>query len=80
VRATCWNGRRDVRVETVPDPRIVDPADAAVQRAASFVRRAATAEQIEADLGRCKQLLETGHVVRAGDGAGPDGVPEGASS
>jgi uncharacterized membrane protein len=77
-----------VRFEVAPGGRGTEvhlelgygPADAAVQRAASFVRRAATAEQIEADLGRCKQLLETGHVVRAGDGAGPDGVPEGASS
>jgi threonine dehydrogenase-like Zn-dependent dehydrogenase len=31
VRATCWNGRRDVRVETVPDPRIVDAGDAIVR-------------------------------------------------
>jgi threonine dehydrogenase-like Zn-dependent dehydrogenase len=31
VRATCWNGRHDVRVETVPDPRIVDASDAIVR-------------------------------------------------
>jgi uncharacterized membrane protein len=41
------------------------PADAVAQRAASFVRKAATAEQVEADLRRCKQLLETGAVSSA---------------
>jgi threonine dehydrogenase-like Zn-dependent dehydrogenase len=27
VRALCWNGKRDVRVETVPDPHIIDAND-----------------------------------------------------
>jgi threonine dehydrogenase-like Zn-dependent dehydrogenase len=31
VRALCWNGKRDVRVETVPDPHIIDPNDAIVR-------------------------------------------------
>jgi len=31
VRAVCWRGKRDVRVETVPDPRILDPNDAIVR-------------------------------------------------
>ena len=31
MRATCWNGKHDVRVETVPDPRIIDQSDAIVR-------------------------------------------------
>jgi threonine dehydrogenase-like Zn-dependent dehydrogenase len=31
VRAVTWHGRRDVRVETVPDPRILEPTDAIVR-------------------------------------------------
>lgn len=27
MRAVCWNGKRDVRVETVPDPEILNPRD-----------------------------------------------------
>ena len=28
MRALCWNGVNDLRVETVPDPEIVNPRDA----------------------------------------------------
>ena len=31
MRAVCWHGPRDVRVETVPDPSIVNPRDAIVR-------------------------------------------------
>lgn len=31
MKALCWNGKRDVRVETVPDPSILDPRDAIVK-------------------------------------------------
>ncbi|WP_431946820.1 zinc-dependent alcohol dehydrogenase [Actinacidiphila sp. bgisy167] len=31
MRATVWHGKRDVRVETVPDPRIEEPTDALVR-------------------------------------------------
>src|SRR6478672_10819760 len=31
MRALCWHGRADVRVETVPDPRIQDPRDAIIK-------------------------------------------------
>jgi threonine dehydrogenase-like Zn-dependent dehydrogenase len=31
MKAVCWMGKHDVRVETVPDPEIVDPGDAVVQ-------------------------------------------------
>lgn len=31
MRAVVWHGRRDVRVETVPDPRIESPTDAIVR-------------------------------------------------
>jgi len=31
VRATVWRGKHDVRVETVPDPRIIDHGDAIVR-------------------------------------------------
>jgi threonine dehydrogenase-like Zn-dependent dehydrogenase len=31
LRALCWNGRNDVRIEDVPDPRILNPRDAIVR-------------------------------------------------
>jgi threonine dehydrogenase-like Zn-dependent dehydrogenase len=31
VRAVTWQGKRDVRVETVPDPEIVEPTDAVIK-------------------------------------------------
>jgi threonine dehydrogenase-like Zn-dependent dehydrogenase len=31
MKAAIWNGKRDVRVETIPDPTIVDPTDAIVR-------------------------------------------------
>ena len=31
MRAVCWNGKSDVRVETVPDPEIINPRDAIVR-------------------------------------------------
>ncbi len=31
MRAVTWHGKRDVRVETVPDPRIEEPTDAVVR-------------------------------------------------
>src|ERR1700709_2903380 len=31
MRATCWNGRNDMRVEQVPDPKILNQRDAIVK-------------------------------------------------
>jgi threonine dehydrogenase-like Zn-dependent dehydrogenase len=31
MRAVCWNGKKDIRVETVLDPRILNPRDAIIQ-------------------------------------------------
>src|SRR5919202_2029127 len=31
MKATCWYGKRDVRVEQVPDPKILNRRDAVVQ-------------------------------------------------
>jgi threonine dehydrogenase-like Zn-dependent dehydrogenase len=31
MRAICWHGKGDVRVDTVPDPKIEDPRDAIVR-------------------------------------------------
>ena len=31
MRAVCWEGKYDVRVETVPDPEILNPRDAIIQ-------------------------------------------------
>jgi len=31
MKAVCWNGKNDVRVETVPEPKILSPGDAIVQ-------------------------------------------------
>ncbi len=31
MKALCWYGTKDVRVETVPDPQIVNPRDAIIK-------------------------------------------------
>ena len=31
MKATCWEGKRTVRVEEVPDPTIIDSRDAIVR-------------------------------------------------
>jgi threonine dehydrogenase-like Zn-dependent dehydrogenase len=31
MKAVCWEGTKDVRVETVPDPKIINPRDAIVK-------------------------------------------------
>jgi threonine dehydrogenase-like Zn-dependent dehydrogenase len=31
MKAVCWYGHSDVRVEDVPDPEIIDPTDAIVK-------------------------------------------------
>src|SRR5690606_7391454 len=31
MRALCWHGKKDIRCDTVPDPRIEDPRDAIVK-------------------------------------------------
>ncbi|AFZ28474.1 theronine dehydrogenase-like Zn-dependent dehydrogenase (plasmid) [Cylindrospermum stagnale PCC 7417] len=31
MKAVCWNGANDVRVETVPDPKIINPRDAVIR-------------------------------------------------
>jgi threonine dehydrogenase-like Zn-dependent dehydrogenase len=37
MKATCWYGKHDVRVETVPDPKIVNPRDAIVRITSSAI-------------------------------------------
>jgi threonine dehydrogenase-like Zn-dependent dehydrogenase len=37
MRAVCWYGARDVRVENVPDPRIVNPRDAIIRVTATAI-------------------------------------------
>jgi threonine dehydrogenase-like Zn-dependent dehydrogenase len=32
MKALAWHGRRDVRVETVPDPAFQEPSDAIVRQ------------------------------------------------
>jgi threonine dehydrogenase-like Zn-dependent dehydrogenase len=36
-RALTWHGKRDVRVDTVPDPAIEDPTDAIVRITSSAI-------------------------------------------
>ncbi len=31
MKALCWMGKNDVRVETVPDPKIINPDDAIIK-------------------------------------------------
>ena len=37
MRALCWYGKNDVRVETVPDPKILNPRDAIVKVTATAI-------------------------------------------
>ncbi len=37
MRAVCWNGKTDMRVETVPDPEILNPRDAIVKITATAI-------------------------------------------
>ena len=37
MKALCWYGKEDVRFETVPDPKIVDPTDAIVKITATAI-------------------------------------------
>ncbi|HVY13448.1 MAG TPA: alcohol dehydrogenase catalytic domain-containing protein, partial [Alphaproteobacteria bacterium] len=37
MKALCWHGKEDVRVETVPDPVIQDPGDAIIRITATAI-------------------------------------------
>ena len=37
MKAVCWHGKHDVRVDDVPDPRIVEPGDAIVRVTSSAI-------------------------------------------
>jgi threonine dehydrogenase-like Zn-dependent dehydrogenase len=37
MKALCWHGHGDVRVDTVPDPKLVDPTDVIIQVTASGI-------------------------------------------
>ncbi len=37
MKACCWHGKEDVRVENVPDPKILDPRDAIVRVTATAI-------------------------------------------
>src|SRR3954452_20548209 len=37
MRALCWHGKEDVRVDNVPDPKILDPRDAIVRITATAI-------------------------------------------
>ncbi|MFO0573635.1 MAG: zinc-dependent alcohol dehydrogenase [Polyangia bacterium] len=37
MKAVCWHGSNDVRVDTVPDPRILDPRDAILRVTATAI-------------------------------------------
>jgi hypothetical protein len=42
MKALCWHGQKDIRYETVPDPRIEQPRDALVQRPSATSSTAAS--------------------------------------
>ncbi|MGH2353273.1 MAG: alcohol dehydrogenase catalytic domain-containing protein [Chloroflexota bacterium] len=37
MKAVCWYGKNDVRVETVPEPRIINPRDAIVKVSSTVI-------------------------------------------
>ena len=63
----------DVRFAAAPGARGTEvhlelrygPPDGSTARVAAFLWKAAAAHRVEADLRRCKQLIETGHVVHS---------------
>ena len=38
MRALTWHGKHDVRVDTVPDPEIVNPRDAIIKITATVIK------------------------------------------
>jgi threonine dehydrogenase-like Zn-dependent dehydrogenase len=38
MRALTWHGKHDVRVDTVPDPKIVNPRDAIIIRLSARIQ------------------------------------------
>lgn len=37
MKALCWHGKKDVRIDTVTDPKIVNPADAIIRVTATAI-------------------------------------------
>jgi len=37
MKALCWHGKNDVRVDTVPDPQILNPRDAILKITSSAI-------------------------------------------
>lgn len=37
MKAVCWHAKGDVRVDNVPDPRIIDPSDAIIKVTATAI-------------------------------------------
>ena len=37
MKALCWHGKEDVRIETVPDPKLIDSRDAIVKVTATAI-------------------------------------------
>ena len=37
MKALCWHGKNDVRVDTVPEPEILEPTDAIIKIAAPAI-------------------------------------------
>jgi threonine dehydrogenase-like Zn-dependent dehydrogenase len=76
MKALCWNGPKDIRVETVPDPKILNPRDAIVRVTSTTI--------CGSDLHLYDGLIPTlragdiighefmGEVVEVGPGVDPD--------
>lgn len=68
MRPVTWQGKRDVRVDTVPDPKIEDPTDVVVRITSTHrlpleaAPEAYRTFQHKAD-GRVKTLLQPGAVA-----------------
>lgn len=37
MKALCWHGKNDVRVETVPDPKLINDRDAIIRITATAI-------------------------------------------
>ena len=80
MRALTWHGKHDVRVDTVPDPQIVNPRDAIIEVTATAIcavmGTAAQAENIGVSMALFDDnfltVLRNGRNVGGGPVAGVD--------
>lgn len=49
MKAPCWHGKHDIRVETVPDPKVVNPRGAIVRVTSTAIWVGCAARRLDAE-------------------------------